>query len=221
MRRSAATAVLSSASAAVLLLIRPHPVAVAHRVVAPTALQRTDPDGAFADAAATLLWLVAGWLAIGIAVTLLASVPGAIGRRFGTASRLLLPAVLRRVVAGSAGLGVLLAPIPAAIATTGAPPHQLVAAALPAPVWPGASAPVDHPDLPPQPPRAVRVQPGDSLWLIAAHRLGRRADPDDIAATWPRWYAANRAVIGDDPNLIHPGQVLQPPDEPHANGTRR
>ena len=221
MRRSAATAVLSSATAAVLLLLRPHPVAVAHRVVAPTAMLQTDPDGAIGDAAATLLWLVAGWLAIGITVTLLASIPGATGRLFGAASRRLLPCALRRVVAGSAGLGVLLAPIPAAVATSSAPTHQLVAAALPAPVWPGASAPVDRPDPPPQPPRAVRVHKGDSLWLIAAHRLGRHAEPGDIAATWPRWYAANRAVIGDDPNLIRPGQLLQPPDGPHRNGPRR
>ena len=57
----------------------------------------------------------------------------------------------------------------------------------------------------------VRVRPGDSLWLIAAHRLGPDASDADVAADWPRWYAANRAVIGDDPSLIEPGQVLQAP----------
>jgi nucleoid-associated protein YgaU len=59
------------------------------------------------------------------------------------------------------------------------------------------------------------VQPGDSLWLIAARRLGPDASDEQIAANWPRWYAANRAAIGDDPSLIEPGQVLHaPPSDP-------
>jgi nucleoid-associated protein YgaU len=32
-----------------------------------------------------------------------------------------------------------------------------------------------------------------------------------VAASWPRWYAANRRVIGADPDLILPGQILRPP----------
>jgi nucleoid-associated protein YgaU len=219
MRRVAATLVLSSAIAAVLALVRPHPVTVAHRLVAPSVPQQPDPDVLLADAAASLLWLVAAWLAVGIAATLLASAPGVIGRLCGAASRRLLPAALRRVVAGSAGLGVLLAPIPAAVATGAAQTQHLVAAALPAPIWPGAPASVSHPDPPPQPAEhAVLVRPGDSLWLITAHRLGPNAESADVAAAWPHWYAANRAVIGDDPNLILPGQLLSPP---RANGPRR
>lgn len=58
---------------------------------------------------------------------------------------------------------------------------------------------------------SVRVEPGDSLWLIAAKRLGAGASDADIAAVWPRWYLANAGVIGDDPALIRPGQVLQAP----------
>lgn len=217
MRQSAATVVLSSAAAAILVLVRPHPIAMAHRLVAPSALQQADPDVVIGDVSASLLWLVAAWLAAGIAVTLLAATPGMIGRLFGAASRRLLPAALRRVVAGSAGLGVLLAPIPAGAA----PIHHLAAAALPAPVWPSAPATVSRPDPSPPPPlaeRAVRVRPGDSLWLITAHRLGPNADEADVAAAWPRWYAANLTVIGDDPNLILPGQLLSPP---RPNGSRR
>jgi nucleoid-associated protein YgaU len=48
------------------------------------------------------------------------------------------------------------------------------------------------------------------LWAIAATRLGPQATPALVAANWPRWYAANRAVIGADPDLIRPGQLLQP-----------
>jgi nucleoid-associated protein YgaU len=55
------------------------------------------------------------------------------------------------------------------------------------------------------------VRPGDSLWLIAARRLGPDATDEQVAANWPRWYAANRSAIGDDPSLIEPGQVLHAP----------
>ncbi|WP_425600034.1 hypothetical protein [Ornithinimicrobium sufpigmenti] len=33
----------------------------------------------------------------------------------------------------------------------------------------------------------------------------------DIAEEWPRWYAANRELIGPDPDLILPGQELRIP----------
>jgi hypothetical protein len=55
------------------------------------------------------------------------------------------------------------------------------------------------------------VKPGDSLWSIAAAELGPDATDDTIAGRWPQWYAANRQLIGPDPNLILPGQVLNPP----------
>ncbi|WP_432946712.1 LysM peptidoglycan-binding domain-containing protein [Kribbella sp. CA-253562] len=52
---------------------------------------------------------------------------------------------------------------------------------------------------------------GESLWSIAAAELGPGASESAIAARWPQWYAANRAVIGPDPDLLRPGQVLQAP----------
>jgi nucleoid-associated protein YgaU len=65
--------------------------------------------------------------------------------------------------------------------------------------------------LAPGPRDAVVVRPGDTLWTIAARRLGTTATPALTAATWPRWYAANRPLIGPDPDLILPGQRLVPP----------
>jgi nucleoid-associated protein YgaU len=61
-------------------------------------------------------------------------------------------------------------------------------------------------------PAEVVVRRGDSLWAIAARHLG--ADPSDaeIARAWPAWFEANREVIGDDPDLLRPGQVLRPPE---------
>lgn len=56
------------------------------------------------------------------------------------------------------------------------------------------------------------MQPGDSLWSITADHLPRGVDPARVARAWPRWFAANRAVIGDDPGLIRPGQLLHVPN---------
>ncbi len=55
------------------------------------------------------------------------------------------------------------------------------------------------------------VVEGDTLWDIAARRLGAAATAAEVAADWPRWWRANHRVIGDDPDLLRPGQVLHPP----------
>jgi len=57
----------------------------------------------------------------------------------------------------------------------------------------------------------VVVRRGDTLWDIAARHLGGSATNAEIAHEWPRWHAANRAIIGDDPDHIRPGQRLTPP----------
>jgi nucleoid-associated protein YgaU len=67
------------------------------------------------------------------------------------------------------------------------------------------------PTIPSHQQPAVTVQPGDSLWLIAAHRLGSAASTADVAAEWPRWYGANQAQIGPDPGELVPGQQLTVP----------
>lgn len=85
--------------------------------------------------------------------------------------------------------------------------------------------------------RTVRVRAGDCLWSLAAHDLVgqdgaarervRRSGPRpaEIAVAWRRWYAVNRATIGPDPGLLHPGEVLRvprPPSPPHpSNRTTR
>jgi hypothetical protein len=58
---------------------------------------------------------------------------------------------------------------------------------------------------------AVVVVRGDTLWDIAARHLGAGATPAAVAAEWPRWYAANRTLIGPDPGRILPGQRLAVP----------
>jgi nucleoid-associated protein YgaU len=95
---------------------------------------------------------------------------------------------------------------------------------LPTPAWPtgGANTPAraSRPSRPTRPvgdddqPQQVVVRPGDSLWSIAAAGLPARAPASAVARSWPRWYGANRAVVGADPDLLHPGQVLTVPDRP-------
>ena len=69
-------------------------------------------------------------------------------------------------------------------------------------------APADTVDTRPD----VVVQRGDTLWTIAARHLGPGASDAEIAQAWPAWFDANRGVIGDDPDLILPGQVLRAPE---------
>lgn len=252
-RRWPAISCLVAADVAVLVLARPQWHSVARQAGAIAANDSSGAtDAALGAVAGAALWLVAAWLGVGFAAALLSAVPGACGRMAHVASRRLLPAAVRRLVAGSAGLSVLLGPVAGAAAQPLDPgPHRAgTVAALPTPSWPvdgrsrppaPARVPTDPPAQPPQPVQrpqpplpvqrpqpphtaqpptrptrsgdagAVRVRPGDSLWLIAARRLGPSAGAADIAAAWPRWYAANRALIGPDPALIHPGQVLYAP----------
>ena len=58
---------------------------------------------------------------------------------------------------------------------------------------------------------AVTVLAGDTLWDIVATYLGPEASDVDVALEWPRWYQANRALIGGSPDILLPGQILQAP----------
>ncbi len=81
----------------------------------------------------------------------------------------------------------------------------------PAPHHPAPAPRTPDPHASPAQGNPVRVRAGDCLWLIASRRLGTSATTEQIAAEWPRWYAANEGVIGSDPSTIRPGQVLRPP----------
>jgi nucleoid-associated protein YgaU len=57
------------------------------------------------------------------------------------------------------------------------------------------------------------VVTGDTLWDITATYLGENASDTEIASAWPQLYQLNRDVIGDDPGVILPRQVLALPTE--------
>jgi len=52
---------------------------------------------------------------------------------------------------------------------------------------------------------------GDTLWDIAAHALGGSPTDAEILREVTRWHAANRDVVGADPDVLLPGQVLRAP----------
>jgi hypothetical protein len=54
----------------------------------------------------------------------------------------------------------------------------------------------------------VVVHPGDTLWAIAERDLPAPATDRQVSVRWQAVYRRNRAVIGPDPDLIRPGQVL-------------
>jgi nucleoid-associated protein YgaU len=58
---------------------------------------------------------------------------------------------------------------------------------------------------------AYTVKPGDTLWGIAQNLCGD-------GAVWPVIYHQNKWIIGSNPNLIRPGQVLwvNCPPPPHG-----
>ena len=60
----------------------------------------------------------------------------------------------------------------------------------------------------------LTVRPGDSLWSLSAARLGPFASDVEIALDWPRLYQANRDIIGANPHLLQPGQILRIPPGP-------
>ncbi len=61
--------------------------------------------------------------------------------------------------------------------------------------------------------QAVIVRSGDSLWLIASSQLSDTATDAAIAHQVADLHRANRTTIGNDPDLIYPGQLLTPPGD--------
>lgn len=184
-------------------------------------------------ACAALLLTLAAAAASAWASLALAAVRRAGSQRLVRLERAVAPSLVRRLAATAIGVGVLAgagagaataapAPVPAAVQplvpswpaeTATTPP--VPAPATGGPSGPGASSGVTAAPPGRQPGAApvgdVVVAPGDSLWRIAEQHLPPDADAGRVAAEWPRWWSANRAVVGDDPDLLLPGQHLRTP----------
>lgn len=187
-------------------------------------LTNTAPTDILVTVAAGCAWLCLAWLAFGLVLVLLCALPGAFGSSAAVLADRLTPVLLRRAV--EAALGAALAAVPvsvAALPAAAAPAARSGAGSGHEPSgWPDLDRPVvtaparAHPASTPRngplAAQSVIVRPGDTLWQIARRALPPGATAADIAAEWPRWYAANRAAIGGDPDLIRPGQRLHAPN---------
>ncbi|HEX4698601.1 MAG TPA: hypothetical protein VH857_04465 [Actinomycetes bacterium] len=195
-------------------------------------------DATMGCAAAIAAWALLTWLATWTAVVLVAVALGGVGSGVHRNAVARAPGAARRLAAvllGASLTSTTLATIPARAVDR--PPVTVIRAgptigALPLPDRPASpggwtpdrpaaprhskpSAPVHLVSSPSRARQtgigAVVVRRGDSLWDLAARHLGPDASAADIAAEWPRWYAANRQVIGQDPDLLRPGERLVPP----------
>jgi hypothetical protein len=243
-RRLGRSALVLADAWAVNGLMPDWPVAWRHLRAPHAWIAKVGPDSAAVELGCLALWCLAAWLAAGLVSAGCTQLPGRCGRLFSGITDLLLPGVVRRLLAGTAGLGLLLAPVtagadplgPGPSHGPGAPPSPVAwQSPAAAPSWPvnagstraapDGTSPVDRPSsghpatvrpkAPPHRPDTTLVRPGDSLWLIAARRLGPASNAETVAELWPRWYATNRTVIGGDPGLIYPGQLLNAPQTPH------
>lgn len=208
--------VLLGAAAATALLLRTAPrPAVALRELA-HAGSASDPAAPLVALVALVAWALAAWLLLTGLVTAAAHLPGAAGLVSAVVARRLAPAAVRRAVEVALGLTVAVGVLGASPAAASSGPAAGPAAA-PSLDWsatPGPTTPLAIPSSGPAPAEVV-VRPGDSLWALAEQDLTarREATPTDadVAQAWPGWWAANREVIGDDPDLLQPGTALTRP----------
>jgi lysylphosphatidylglycerol synthetase-like protein (DUF2156 family) len=213
---------------AALLGCAPAPTAAAQTLRAALAgavVSGADLTGPVVALLSLVAWCLAAWLAVTAALAGCSRVPGATGRITGAVLRRVAPATVRRAVEIALGLtiatGAACAPASASSSAPGsgavlqqAPHDEAPAAAAlvtaPSLDWPGAPAPPGA--------GAVVVAPGDTLWHLAEHALGDGATPAQVALAWPAWWSANRHVIGEDPDLLRPGQRLAAPASPAPPG---
>ena len=196
--------------------------------VAPLAAVRTGAasfDDVVGLAAAASCWTLLAWVVLALAV------PGKVGRFAAEVAVRLVPATIRRTAQFALGLALAAGPVAIASSASAAPLATGVVATvghsdtgsdvmvLPdvgRPAWNvSASTTVgsraEGAGSHRRQATTVVVRPGDCLWTIAATALGSIASNAEIAAEWPRWYAANRHVIGADPDLLLPGTRLRTP----------
>ena len=222
LRRLLMTTAAIAAAALVLDALTPElRVAVETVLAAPRATTASAAEQVVLAATGLLAWLAWGWGALGLALTAASGLPGICGAVARLTSRVVLPAGLRSAAGMALGMGLVIgAPAAAAAAPPADPPVGSV------PDWPRSDAddagPPDWPARAPQQGAVHVVVAGDCLWDIAADRLdeaGSSASDAAVARAVDSWWRTNAEVVGPDPDLIHPGQVLRPPPDPSTSTT--
>ncbi|MEX5721824.1 hypothetical protein [Geodermatophilus maliterrae] len=226
-RRLVGTTVVMAVVALVLRLLTPD-LAWLHAVDGDLqhAVDVAGPEALLLTAVAAIAWTVWAWGVLGLVLTALSGLPGLAGAAARVLLRGVLPASARRAAALALGVGLVTAPALTACSTTAPPTATVATAGLTAaaaaspgavPDWPAAPATASSapPDWPAPRPGDHVVLRGECLWSIAEADLRARTglDPGDgeVAAAVARWWSTNADVIGPDPDLLLPGQVLRPP----------
>ncbi|WP_448627051.1 LysM peptidoglycan-binding domain-containing protein [Geodermatophilus sp. URMC 64] len=215
-RRWAATTLAMGLVGLALWALSPDVAALQEAVTHPQrASDAAGPDAVVLAWATLLAWAIWAWGTLGLALTAASALPGLLGATARALLRAVLPHAARRAAAVALGVGLGVG-VGAPVVATAATPHQPAATA---PDWPSATGNPARavPDWPTPAPAAGEhvVVRGDCLWDIAAARLshdtGRAPSDPEIAVAVRSWWQANAAVIGPDPDLLLPGQVLRPP----------
>jgi hypothetical protein len=214
-RRLALTAGAMAAAAAGLRALTAPWQSALTTLTSATTVATSDPERVVLAAVGLLAWVVWTWGALGLVLTAGSAAPGLVGALARGLARLVLPASVRTASGLALGIGLVVA-APAALAAPAAVPS-----AVAVPDWPAGEPGPATPAPPDWPPGAATptptghvVAPGDCLWRIVEQRLAASGNPPTDAAVAhgvDRWWSANADVIGPDPDLIRPGQVLLPP----------
>jgi nucleoid-associated protein YgaU len=208
LRRLALTATVMAAIAVLLRSLAPGiPEAMQALAQAQRTVDSSGADAVLLSAVGLAAWFVWGWGALGLAMTAVSAAPGVVGGAARAALRVLLPAGARRGAALALGIGLGMA-APVLVDAPAATERPALAVAV-------AAAPTAVPDWPSERPADSHVVVrGDCLWDIAAGRLaasGASVTDAAVADAVQAWWSANADVIGPDPDLLLPGQVLRAP----------
>jgi nucleoid-associated protein YgaU len=166
------------------------------------------PSGAsFEDLLVVLAtWLLLGCAAWVAAIAVAAVVEAASRGRIRATTWVGCPTAVRRLLLGGLGVALSVSPAPAlAAGSSPEPPGSTLGLPVPArTVSQGDPAQ----GTAQEPTRRIEVRAGDCLWDLARSRLPAGAAAGRVADLADATYRRNRAVIGDDPDLIRPGQQL-------------
>ena len=211
------------------------------RAVRDLGLSPTDPVTPLLMVLAMLAEVLIGYVLVALVLRTLSLVPGSLGRLAGRVAFLVSPGVVRRALDLLVG-GALLAqttltalpgaqPVPATGAVHSTTVSSVVSVRSAQPIGPETRPPSRRlaAPLPPwlgggpsKPRPGHTVEPGDTLWDIAAAHLAPTArSPANVHRYWRQIYRASRAAVGGDPDLILPGTHLDVPRFRPVKGDRR
>lgn len=220
--RSALAAVRALVVTAVLLAVAAGlALSVVHALRADTGADPSTVVRAGVGALGALVAVRSAFWSFVAAFVCLAEDAGRTARLAERALRSRAPFLARKLLVGSVGATLVLAPLPASavVATpdVAAPAHVAAdARILPGQVlaWPVTTEPpasrTTTRGAPDEAARTVVVRPGDTLWGLTAAALPD-ASPADLVAAWPVLHRLNHDAVGDDPRQLQPGTRLHLP----------